>query len=506
MRGTYGRLSLEKEIAMCGHQKSMRRTCGLLFVIGCVVASGYPMMAEEQPKKSGAAEGELPRRPIFGAHLTAVTKDVRERHNLDSDHGVVIEHILPGTSAADAEFKAGDVLLSLNGTKVTSRAAFLESVREARAGDVLTLHYVRDGVKGEKRVTLKETPREKGDGYEVIYGSVTSRGARLRTIITRPKLEGRHPAVMFLQGGAGCFSVDNPIGSPYGFTWVAQNLARRGYVTLRVERPGCGDSEGGPLRDVDFNAELEDCKQVLRALQRFDFVEADSVFLFGHSMGGIIAPLIALEVPVRGIAVYGTNSHTWFEAVFGQRRRLVTLDGTVAADADREILNQARFWYPLLVERKTPREILERNPELRKQGWVSDENYVGDRHYTYHHQIADRNLPEAWTTFAATPLTVGGRESSTPVYPRVLAIWGTTDWLSTRSQHTWIAEAVNRVKPGNGRYVELDSIDHFFLRTRTPEESYRYFKPVKGLPPTEFNSAIVETLAAWLAETLSRPE
>jgi len=46
---------------------------------------------------------------------------------------------------------------------------------------------VRDGVKAEKRVTLEEMPREKGEGYDVIYNAVTSRGARLRTIVTRPK-------------------------------------------------------------------------------------------------------------------------------------------------------------------------------------------------------------------------------------------------------------------------------------------------------------------------------
>ena len=70
-----------------------------------------------------------------------------------------------------------------------------------------------------------------------------------------------------------------------------------------------------------------------------------------------------------------------------------------------------------------------------------------------------------------------------------------------RPGNAWIAEIVNRVKPGNGTFVALDSIDHFFLRTATPEESFRYFKPVEGMPPTEFNGAIVETLRAWLDET-----
>src|SRR5439155_5954683 len=38
----------------------------------------------------------------------------------------------------------------------------------------------------------------------------------------------------------------------------------------------------------------------------------------------------------------------------------------------------------------------------------------------------------------------------------------------------------------------------------TPAESYRYFKPVKGLPPTDFNPVILETLRAWLDDTAGR--
>ena len=497
--------------------KPMRRASVLLAVVGSCLTSAYSLHAEDpprspQPTPAKAAEGELRRRAMFGAQLALVTREVRDRQKLDGDSGVVLEKIFPDTSAADGDFKAGDVILAIGGVKVTGMPMFLQKIEDSRAGDVLTLDLVRDGVKAEKRVTLKEMPREKGDGYDVIYSSVTSHGARLRTIITCPKAEGRHPAVMLLQGGHTCFSVDNPVGTPFGFTWVARSLAKHGYVTMRIERPGCGDSEGGPLRDVDFDTELDGYKVALRALKQLDFVDADNVFLFGHSQGGINAPLMAVEIPVRGIAVFGTVLGGGIEGMLGQRRRMAMLDGTNPAEVDREVLTQGRFWYPLLVEKKTPREIREQHPELPKrvwEQWVMDDKYVGGRHYKFYHQGADKNLVDAWTKVAATRLLIGGKDSSSkaskePLQPRVLAIWGTSDWLVDRAGNAWIAEIVNRVKPGNGKFVAMESIDHFFLRTATPEESYRYFKPVNGMPPTEFNSAIVETLCAWLDETAGR--
>jgi pimeloyl-ACP methyl ester carboxylesterase len=493
--------------------KSMLRASVFLTVIGSLFTSVYSLQAEDQPRspQSAAAkspEGELRRRATLGAELAPLTKEVRDRQKLDGDSGVVVQRVFHGTYAADAEFKAGDVILAIDGANLAGVPMFLDSVANARAGEVITLDVVRDGVKAERRVTLKEMPREKGEGYDVIYAAVTSHGARLRTIVTRPKVEGPHPAVMLLQGGTGCFSVDNPFGPPYGFTWVARNLARHGYVTMRVERPGCGDSEGGPLRDVDFDTEVDSYKQALRALKEFDFVDADNVCLFGHIQGGINAPLMAVEMPVRGIAVFGTVSGAGIECMLGQRRRLVMLDGTNPANVDGEVLAKARFWYPLLVERKTPREIREKDPELPKrvyEQWVTDDKYVGDRHYTFYHQGADKNLAEAWGKVAQTAL---GRGSGTATValrsPRVLAIWGTSDWLVDRSGNAWIAEIVNRANPGNGTFVALDSLDHFFLRTATPEESFRYFKPVKAMPPTEFNRSFVETLCAWLDETTGR--
>jgi pimeloyl-ACP methyl ester carboxylesterase len=266
---------------------------------------------------------------------------------------------------------------------------------------------------------------------------------------------------------------------------------------MRAERPGCGDSEGGPLREVDFDTELAGNREALLALKRLDYVDAERVFIFGHSMGGIMAPLLAAQTPVRGIAVFGTASGTWFESVFGQRRRLASLDGTDAAEADREILRQARFWYPLLVERKTPREILEKDSELAKLGWVKDDKYVGDRTYKFHHQLADKSLAEAWSKVAATRLSVGGKEA----FPRVLAIWGTSDWLATKDQATWIAEVVNRVQPGQASVATPDSVDHFFNRAASPEESYLIWKAAR---PGEFHPAFLDTLRGWLDETAGK--
>ena len=45
------------------------------------------------------------------------------------------------------------------------------------------------------------------------------------------------------------------------------------------------------------------------------------MFIFGHSMGGVFGPILASEIPIRGIAVYGTVAKTWTEYCLENWRR-----------------------------------------------------------------------------------------------------------------------------------------------------------------------------------------
>ncbi len=114
----------------------------------------------QQEPRAKAPEGELRRRAMFGAQLAPVTKEMRERWKLDGDSGVVLEKVYPGTAAADADFKAGDIIVAVAGAKLTGVPMFLERVAKARAGDVLTFDVVRDSARGETATRLSIGEKE----------------------------------------------------------------------------------------------------------------------------------------------------------------------------------------------------------------------------------------------------------------------------------------------------------------------------------------------------------
>ena len=132
---------------------------------------------------------------------------------------------------------------------------------------------------------------------------------------------------------------------------------------------------------------------------------------------------------------------------------------------------------------------------------IGDVTHVFQKPCSWLHQVVEYNIGEVWTKVASTPLKVAGHD---PVYPRVLNVWGTSDWCVVRRENEWLTEIVNRARPGQGKFVALKNSDHFFLRTESMQESFRYFRAGPEGPFGKFNPLILNTVRDWLDETVAQ--
>jgi dienelactone hydrolase len=243
----------------------------------------------------------LPRRAALGVTLA-----------VDANGVVSASAVSPGSAAAAAGVAPGDAIAALDGTPATSIVQVQSIIGHHRGGDSLAIDIVRSGEKRRLVAVLQSFAHESLPSTTFDYGHVTlADGIRLRTIVSRPMNAPRPaPAVLFLQGG-GCGSIDVPgaAGTP-GPLVLIHAMASRGFVTMRVDKAGAGDSEGPPCEEIGFREELAGYQAALRALVADPAVDRNRVFLFGLSLGGFFAPLLALDVPVAGISAYGTIAFT----------------------------------------------------------------------------------------------------------------------------------------------------------------------------------------------------
>jgi pimeloyl-ACP methyl ester carboxylesterase len=260
-------------------------------------------------------------------------------------------------------------------------------------------------------------------------------------------------------------------------------IAAAGYVTMRVDKSGLGDSQGPPCSEIDFETELAGYRAGLRALKAMPEVDADRVFIFGHSMGGVMAPLLARDDDVRGIAVYGTIAKNFLEYLVENRRRQAPRNGEGPLTTERRQRVYTEFMVRFLIDGRTPGEIWEAYPHLVDAVAHTDETHFFGRHASFFHQLHATPIVEAWSHVDAF----------------VLAIHGEYDWVSARDDHERIAVVVNAAHPGRGRFVGLTGLDHAFTAHESLEASYRSY--TEGARTDE----PLATLRTWLDACRAEP-
>lgn len=439
-----------------------------------------PDLPLQRPVIAASAD-ELPRRGTLGVPFTPVPADLAEKLSLKGGQGLLARSPLDGLTAAKAGIKEGDVVISINGMAVTP-AAIGGLVRELPSGKRVTFQVLRDGKMIELGAVLTEKPRDPGNSnFEVIYSHVVSNGKRMRTIITKPRKPGKYPGFFFIQGF-----------SPISYDYVLEkatgdvasldgpllfDFANSGFVTIRVEKPGVGDSEGGPFAPMDYTTELDIYRQTLTQLKSIEQVNKENVFIFGHSMGAAFGPMIATENPVKGIAVYGAAARTWFEYLMDTIRYQGLVGGASFEDADEVSRLGAQLMALVFLENKSPEEVKKSHPKL---AGLADEFFPGGlfngKSLDFWRQLGQTNFASYWAKCNA----------------HVLAVKGEADFVVYEADHKLIADIVNRANPGFGKFAIAPGSDHLFHNFPTEQASMKNFQ--RGT----YNPAFSKMLMEWI--------
>ncbi|MEL7534214.1 MAG: PDZ domain-containing protein, partial [Bacteroidota bacterium] len=370
---------------------------------------------------------------------------------LEGKQGVLVMQVFPNSTAANIGIQPKDIMLSLNTKATPNNAALFAALQGLRAGDEVEVEAFRDGKVKKLSGKMLGRPLEQAAQGEVRYDEVAFEGGYLRAYISKPDGKGPFPAIYFIQGYP-CQTVEllNPI---HPYKKMVDGLVGKGYVVFRIEKPGMGDSEGTPnCMEIDFEVELNGFRKGYEHLLQYDFVDNSQISIFGHSLGGLTAPLLAREYKPANVIVYGVVLKNWEDYIVDMIRDQSAVFGQDYAQIEQDILDLKPVMYSLYHEGKSP-ALLAQNPAYKALLERHLEYQAGDiyinRHYSFWADINRRNITQAW------------KETES----RVLAMYGEAD-IEALSQEgaESIATVVNHYHPGRGTFKFVSETDHSFIK------------------------------------------
>jgi photosystem II stability/assembly factor-like uncharacterized protein/dienelactone hydrolase len=407
--------------------------------------------------------------------------------------GCKVLQVARGTSVA-LQLQEEDLILKIGNSTFTSTDEFIRLFTGYSPGQEVQLTVLR----GKKQLVLKakavERPYETDDNATVIYDEANYKGGQLRVIINKPFKEAKMPAMLFIPGYT-CSSIDElPPSHPY--KRIVDAFVDAGYVTLRIEKSGLGDSKNTPpCESCDLLDEIENFEVGLRKLKSLPYVDTNQIIIVGHSMGGIIAPAISAKNQVAGVIVYGTVAKSWFEYQIEMYRVQNALAGMNPIEVEQSVLEQYDLNYRYFVK-KEKLEDLAKDPKadsVLRTAWQYDGNgKIYSRNAEYWRQIQDYPHLENWKNTTA----------------KVLVQFGESDFQAfSKADHQQIVNTVNYFHPGNATLMTYPSTDHYFAKSGTMQEAYDKFGEGKIQQLfDEYNPEVGLSAVRWSNDVLSKKD
>lgn len=434
------------------------------------------------PSATGQTEiGGLPRLAFLGT-LVAPAADGRP----------MVRSVVPGSTAASVRVAQGDVVVAINGKSTSDVPALLAIAGGIRAGAPMTFQVSR----GSKLLTLtgvaKGRELERYPGAKVTYGSFAFQGGRIRDILAMPSSAANAP-VVFLLSGFTCLSIEPP--SPTAaYRVLAARLTAAGIGFYRAEKPGLGDSLGGPqCADITFETELDAYRTAYRHLTDDLHIPRERIVLLGHSLGALEAPLLADERAPLGVAVYGVVLRNWgdYHQQLGSFQKYL-IDGSDPGKTFAEGEQARPILEAFYFQKKSPDEIARDHPERAQTvkevlDWDGKDRTIG-RNWRFLQGLAALNLPAAW------------RDAKT----NVLSFYGGADLVAMfDTDQKMIADIANFSRPGSGTYVEVPSADHGMLNVGSRDHAREDLIAQRRTTPV-FDEGVATTLIGWVQSIVAK--
>ena len=121
-------------------------------------------------------------------------------------------------------------------------------------------------------------------------------------------------------------------------------IDQSGYATVRMDKPGVGESQGTPCNKADYQGELEGYQAAFDAMNKYDFIDTKQIFVVGLSNGGGVGPLVSRDHAVAGFVAASSWGRTWYEHMLENERVRLTTEKKSPAEVNDAVKAFTQFY------------------------------------------------------------------------------------------------------------------------------------------------------------------
>jgi len=283
--------------------------------------------------------------------------------------------------------------------------------------------------------------------------------------LTLPEHGDSFPAVVLITG-SGAQNRDEELLGHKPFLVLSDYLTRNGIAVLRYDERGIGESTGdfSSATSEDFAGDVLSAVEYLKSRSG---INPKRIGLVGHSEGGIIAPMVALEVEDVAFIVLMAGPGLPGDEILMLQTELISKANEMDEEELKENLKLSREIYDIILIEKdstiadsTLRKLFEEQYNKMSE---KEKEEIGDKQIFIENKI--KTLLSPWFTFFI-------RYDPYPMLTRVkcpvLAIIGEKDLqVPSKENLSAIEKALKEGGNQNFKTMELPGLNHLFQTAET---------------------------------------
>jgi len=332
-------------------------------------------------------------------------------------------------------------------------------------GQSFPLNLTKGKVETEKPIRPQEPTKPYPYYSEEVKFENTKDKIVLAGTLTLPEKDGNFPAVILITG-SGPQNRDEELFGHKPFLVLADHLTKNGIAVLRFDDRGTAKSTGDfkTATSLDFARDVESAVKYLKSRKE---INKKQIGLIGHSEGGIIAPMVAVESKDISFIVLLAGTGIRGDKLLLLQQELIG-DASGISDSDLQkvkLINKGAFDIILNSDNHESlgteltnyiKQALKDNSESEKPAGMSDDDFV---------KLQVNQLMSPWMNYFIKydPALVLGK-----VKCPVLAINGEKD-LQVPAKINLEAISKALKKGGNKKVTtkELSGLNHLFQECKT---------------------------------------